>query len=69
MSTGGTGSVIVVDDPINRILHSDVPESVLAVLVPGSYLFDFVMIDGSTPPIRTMLMQGKFVLQEGITGG
>ena len=69
LSLESPNGYFVVDDPINRILNSDVPESVLAVLVPGSYLFDFIMIDGSTPPIRTMLMQGKFVLQEGITGG
>ena len=32
-------------------------------------LFDFIMFDGSIPPIRVMLMQGTFKLQPGITGG
>ena len=60
----------VIDDYINRILHANVPESVLqAVLIPGTHIYDFIMCDGSTPTVRTMLMQGKFVLKEGITGG
>lgn len=60
---------IVVDDLVNRILHMNVPESLLAGLVPGTYLYDFVMFSGDIPPIRVMLMQGKFYLQPGITGG
>ena len=61
---------IIVDDVTNRILHFDVPEATLtAVLTPGAYVFDFVMYDGSTPPIRTVLMHGKFVLGHGISGG
>ena len=60
----------VIDDYTNRILHANVPESLFqAVMTPGSYIFDFIMADSSVPPIRTMLMQGKFVLKEGITGG
>ena len=60
----------VIDDYTNRILHSNVSESILqAVLTPGTYIYDFIMCDGSTPTVRTMLMQGKFVLKEGITGG
>jgi hypothetical protein len=59
---------IVVDDVINRILHFNVPESAIS-LVPGTYIYDFIMYDGSIPPIRVMLMQGKFYLQPGVTGG
>jgi hypothetical protein len=61
---------IVVDDPQNRVLHFDVPESVLtASLIPGNYVYDFIMFDDSTPPIRQMLMQGIFKLTHGVTGG
>lgn len=61
---------IVVDDVTLRILHFNVPESVLqAALVPGCYFYDFVMYDLSTPPVRTVLMHGEFVLKDGITGG
>ena len=60
----------VIDDYTNRILHANVPESLFqAVMTPGTYIYDFIMCDGSTPTVRTMLMQGKFILQEGITGG
>jgi hypothetical protein len=62
---------IVIDDPINRVLHMNVPESQYPLngMVPGTYIYDFVMFDGSIPPIRVMLMQGKFKLQPGVTGG
>ena len=62
---------IVVDDITNRILHMNVPESQYALngLLPGTYLFDFIMFSGDNPPIRVMLMQGKFKLQPGVTGG
>jgi predicted secreted Zn-dependent protease len=60
----------VIDDYTNRILHANVPESVLqAALIPGTYIYDFIMCDGSVPTVRTMLMRGKFVLVDGVTGG
>jgi hypothetical protein len=79
-SQPGNSTLIVVDDPINRILHFNVPEAVIsgitgatgatgAGLVPGEYIYDFIMYDDSTPPIRLPLMKGKFVLVAGITGG
>jgi hypothetical protein len=60
---------IVVDDYTNRILHMNVPETIFSGLIPGTFLYDFIMFDGSVPPIRVMLMQGKFHLAPGITGG
>ena len=69
--TGPNGTIgqFVVDDPVNRILHANVPESVLAALVPGSYIYDFIMFDNSSPPIRVQLMHGYFTVSPGITGG
>lgn len=65
--TSGAGQ-IVVDDETNRVLHLNVPDTVLqASLPPAEYVYDFLMIDGSTPAIRTQLMQGKFCVQRGIT--
>ena len=62
---------IIVTDPINRVLYMNVPESQYALngMVPGTYLYDFIMYDGSIPAIRVMLMQGRFILKPGITGG
>lgn len=67
--TTGAGQ-IVVDDPVQRLIHTDVPESVLtAVLVPGTYIYDMIMYDNSVPPVRTSLMHGEFKLTDGVTGG
>lgn len=65
--TSGAGQ-IVVDDAVNRILHLNVPDTtVQASLPPAEYVYDFLMLDSSTPPIRTQLMMGKFVVSRGVT--
>lgn len=76
-SLPANGVVIQIDDSVNRILHFNVPDNVLSGtaaatgvtgpgLVPGQYIYDFFMYDGSSPPIRVPLMRGKFVLQAGV---
>jgi len=70
LSLTSAGSQIIIDDPVNRIFHMNVPETaVTAVLVPGEYVYDLVQYDNSTPPIRTVLMGGTFVLRHGVSGG
>jgi hypothetical protein len=70
LSLTSAAGQIIVDDAVNRILHFNVPESVIsAALIPGRYVYDFIMFDGSTPPVRVPLMHGEFVVREGITGG
>ena len=67
--TSGAGQ-IVVDDAAQRILHFNVPESVIqAALIPGEYIYDLIMYDGSTPVVRIQIAHGKFVVTDGITGG
>jgi len=67
--TSGAGE-IVVDDAIQRIIHFNVPESVLsAALQPGEYIYDLIMYDGSVPAVRIPLMHGRFVVTDGVTGG
>ena len=68
---GPTGpNQIVVDDPIQRVLHFNVGEAILnAALLPGEYIYDMIMYDASTPTVRTPLMHGPFILRHGITGG
>lgn len=59
---------IVVDDPVQRTLHLNVADTVLqSNLPPAEYVYDFIMFDGSNPPIRTQLMQGRFVVRRGVT--
>lgn len=81
LDSGPTGSTLwIVDDVINRVLHPNVPEAVLKGqtgatgatgpgLTPGKYVYDFVMYDGSNPPVRIVLMGGEFRVWHGISGG
>jgi hypothetical protein len=63
----GAGS-IVVDDAINRVLHLNVSEAAIQAALPvGEYVYDLVMYDGSAPPIRVLLMQGKLFVTQGVT--
>jgi hypothetical protein len=62
------GGQIAVDDVVQRVLHLNVPDTVVqASLPPAEYVYDFLMIDGSTPPIRTQLMQGRLFVSRGVT--
>lgn len=67
--TSGAGQIIV-DSVTLRVLHTNVPDTVLrAAMPPGRYVFDFIMIDNSaSPAIRVPLMHGEFKLTDGITG-
>ncbi len=60
---------IVIDDAVTRVIHFNVPDTVIqAALVPGRYIYDLIMFDNSSPPIRTVLMHGKFYVTDGVTG-
>jgi hypothetical protein len=68
LSTGGTPQIIV-DDAVQRILHVNVTDTVITTnLPPGEYVYDFVMFDGQTPPVRVPLMAGRIRVDQGITG-
>jgi hypothetical protein len=65
--TSGAGQIIV-DDPVQRVVHLNIPDTVIqASLPPADYVYDFIMLDGSTPAIRTPLMQGLFSIRRGVT--
>jgi hypothetical protein len=65
--TSGAGQIIV-DDPVARVLHFNVPDTTIQADLPvASYVYDFIMIDGSSPPIRTPLMQGQLTIKRGVT--
>ena len=76
--TGGSNA-FQIQDANNRIVSSSVPDTVLSGaasmvgvtgqgLIPGNYVYDFIMYDGASPPNRIMLMYGPFILNLGITG-
>lgn len=61
---------IVIDDVVQRVLHLNVPDATIQSELPvASYVYDFLMIDGSVPPVRTMLMQGRITVQKGVSEG
>lgn len=62
------GGRIVIDDVVQRVIHFNVaPTDIQASLRPGSYVYDLVMLDGSTPPVRVALMHGNLTVVRGIT--
>lgn len=68
LSSGG--GQIVVDDPVQRVLHLHVVDTDIQTNLPNAvYVYDFVMLDGSTPPVRTVLMQGTLTIGQGVTEG
>lgn len=65
--TSGAGE-IVVDDVVNRVLHFNVPDTAIQAALPvATYVYDFLMLDGSSPAIRTVLMQGQLGIKRGVT--
>jgi hypothetical protein len=68
LTLSSAASSIVVDDVVQRVLHLNLDEASLQAALPvGEYVYDLVMFDGSTPPIRVLLMQGRFCLSKGVT--
>ena len=70
LTVSSVAGTIVVDDPIQRILHFWVPEAAIsAALQPGEYIYELMMFDGSVPSVRVPLMGGKLIVLQGVTGG
>lgn len=61
------GGSIVVDDVVQRVLHLNLDYIALQAALPvGEYVYDLIMFDASTPPIRVQLMKGCFTLVQGV---
>lgn len=66
--TSGAGE-IVVDDEAKRVLHLNVTDTTIkSDLPPATYVYDLIMLDGSTPPVRVALMHGTVTVTQGATG-
>ena len=62
------GGRIIVDDIVQRVIHFNVaPVDIQAALRPGTYIYDLVMFDGSTPSVRIALMHGNLIVVRGVT--
>lgn len=59
---------IVVDDEVERVLHFNVPDTVIqAALIPGCYIYDLIMFDTAVPPVRIQIAHGAFIVTDGVT--
>lgn len=68
LTLSSAASSIIVDDAVQRVLHLNLDETALQAALPnGEYVYDLVMFDASAPPIRVLLMQGRFCLGQGVT--
>lgn len=77
-SNGASGTVIVVDDPVNLILNANVPSAVLTGfatgatgatgpgLVPGKYKHALRMFSTTSPTVVVELLHGEFYLSHGV---
>jgi len=63
-----TGGQIIIDDVVQRVIHFKVDPAVIqSSLKPGTYVYDLVMVDASSPSIRTPLMHGMLIVKQGVT--
>ena len=68
LSLSSAGGTIVVDDPVNRILHLFVSDLTIRSALPiGCYQYDLVMTTTATGE-RDALMYGSVEVYSGITG-
>jgi len=68
LSLTSVSGQIVIDDVQQRVIHLNVaPANIQTSLPPGTYVYDLVMFDTSTPPIRVPLMHGIVIVEQGVT--
>lgn len=59
---------IVIDDIVQRVIHFNVdPQDIQDNLYPGTYIYDLVMVDTSSPALRVALMHGQLFVNRGVT--
>lgn len=70
LSLTSAAGQIVVDSTTLRVIHFNVDDATLRdALVPGTYYYDFIMLDPSVSPnLRIPLMHGEFCVTDGVTG-
>lgn len=65
--TTGNGK-IVTDDVVQRVIHFNVSAAdIQAALNPGRYVYDLIMLNGSSPAVRVPLMHGDLIVTQGVT--
>ena len=65
--SSGAGEIVVAD-PIQRVIYLNVPpDAIQSSLQPGKYVYDLIMIDGTTG-VHVPLMHGTVEVAQGVTG-
>jgi hypothetical protein len=71
LSLSTSNGRIIVDDTVQRVIHFNVaPADIQASLRPGTYVYDLVMVDESSPSppaTRVLFMHGKLTVSQGVT--
>ena len=62
--TSSAGQINIVD-AVQRIISTNVPASIISLLVPATYIYELTMFDNATPPVVTLLMYGRFTVTAG----
>jgi hypothetical protein len=63
-----SGQIVIQSATNPAVLSMNVPDSVIQTDLPAAeYDYDLIMSDTSSPPIRTVLQQGKLFVKHGVT--
>jgi hypothetical protein len=66
--TSAGGQIVLALATPNPVVNMYVVDTVIQTDLPAAeYDYDLVMLDTSTPPIRTILLQGKIFVKHGVT--
>jgi hypothetical protein len=63
-----SGQIVIASDTNPAVLNMNVPDTVIQSDLPAAeYDYDLIMLDTSSPPIRTRLQFGKIFVKHGVT--
>ena len=63
-----SGQIVVRSNTAPAVLNMNVPDTIVQTDLPAAeYDYDLIMLDGSSPAIRTPLMYGKLFVKHGVT--
>jgi len=66
--TSGAGQIVIISATNPAVIGFNVPDTTIQTDLPAAeYDYDLVMLDTSTPAIRTILFQGKLFVRHGVT--
>lgn len=77
MALSSANADMVIDDAVLRIMHMTISDTRIRANLPvtsctsnptvGPYVYDLIMVDNNNGGARTLLMQGKIEVEQGVT--